>query len=45
MRITVIALLLLLGTLSACQSIPAERTNNCACMWEALPNLPEGDLS
>lgn len=45
MRMKAIVLLFLLGGLSSCQSIPAERTNNCACAWEALPSQPEGSVS
>lgn len=33
MKVILIALTLAC-TLSACQSIPKERTNNCACNWE-----------
>ena len=32
-RLLPIFALLLLG-LTACQTIPPERTNNCACAWE-----------
>jgi hypothetical protein len=34
MKTTWIALALALAGLSACQSVPAERKNNCACLWE-----------
>jgi hypothetical protein len=34
MRATLIALALALAGLSSCQSVPAERKNNCACLWE-----------
>ena len=44
MKFSVIALAVLLGGLSACQSIPAERTNNCACAWEALPMPSQGSF-
>lgn len=33
-----LTLALIMGVLSACQSVPAERKNNCACVWES----PEG---
>lgn len=45
MRMKAIFLVIVLGGLSSCQSIPAERTNNCACAWEALPTHSEGTLS
>ena len=35
MRVTLIALVLI-SSLSACQSVPKERKNNCACNWEVL---------
>lgn len=28
--------------LSSCQSVPAERKNHCACLWEDASGLPEG---
>ncbi len=31
-----IVMVLLMGFLSSCQSVPAERRQNCACLWEAL---------
>ena len=27
---------LLLAGLAACQTVPAERKNNCVCVWEPL---------
>lgn len=45
MRMTAIVVAILLSGVSACQSIPAERKNNCACGWEALSTLPEGYLT
>ncbi len=36
MKLRVVVLMIVLGGLSACQSVPAERKNNCACNWEAL---------
>lgn len=45
MKTTAIVLVILLGGLSGCQSIPAERKNNCACNWEALPTITGGNLS
>ncbi|MFB9951887.1 hypothetical protein ACFFP0_23815 [Rhizobium puerariae] len=39
---TLIALALALAGLAGCQSVPAERKNNCACMWENFDPLPEG---
>lgn len=43
--IRVVLVTLLISLLSSCQSVPAERKNNCACMWEPLSGLPEGQLS
>lgn len=39
-RLTLLALALL--ALSACQSVPAQRKNNCACNWEPLAGLTQG---
>jgi hypothetical protein len=36
MKRVMIALVVALGGLTACQSVPAERENNCVCNWEAL---------
>ncbi|MCT7667475.1 hypothetical protein [Shinella kummerowiae] len=36
--------LALIGSLSACQSIPKERTNNCACNWE-IPSQQNGAVT
>ncbi len=40
--INVIAFCLSLAGLASCQSVPAERKNNCACNWENFAPLPEG---
>jgi hypothetical protein len=34
MRKTLIGLALMLGALASCQAVPAERKNNCACLWQ-----------
>lgn len=42
---TILTFTVLLVALSSCQTVPAERKNNCACLWEApsgLTVLPEG---
>lgn len=42
---TILTFTVLLFALSSCQSVPAERKNNCACLWESpvgLTLLPEG---
>jgi len=39
-RVTLLALVLMM--LSACQSVPAQRKNNCACNWEPLAGLMQG---
>lgn len=36
MKQSIIALVTLLALLTACQSIPAVRKNNCTCNWEPL---------
>jgi len=33
---TIFITLALACSLSACQSVPKERTNNCVCNWEIL---------
>lgn len=40
MKRTFIALALMLSTVASCQSVPAERKNNCACLWQK----PDGVL-
>jgi len=40
MKWTLIALAVMLNTLASCQSVPAERKNNCACVWQK----PDGFL-
>lgn len=40
--LNVIALCLSLAGLASCQSVPAERKNNCACNWETFVPLSEG---
>jgi len=45
MKMKAIVLIILLAGLSSCSSIPVERTNHCACTWEALPAQTEGTLS
>ncbi|MCP1200600.1 MULTISPECIES: hypothetical protein [Notoacmeibacter] len=36
MRTILLVLIVAVGGLAACQSVPAVRKNNCACIWEAL---------
>lgn len=31
---TIFILAILAAALSACQTIPTERTNNCSCLWK-----------
>ncbi|MGV2130657.1 hypothetical protein [Agrobacterium vitis] len=45
MTVRSVLLLLLLGLLSSCQSVPAERKTNCSCVWERLDHRSEGMLS
>ena len=40
MKRTLIAVAVILSTLASCQSVPAERKNNCACLWQK----PDGVL-
>ncbi|WP_158268979.1 hypothetical protein [Ensifer sp. NM-2] len=44
MKLKWIALALMLSALAACQSVPAERKNNCACLWQepGYVNVLEG---
>ena len=42
---SLIALAILLVSLSACQSVPAERKNNCACQWESFDQVDEGAIA
>lgn len=37
MRFTLFLLFIAMSAISACQSVPKERKNNCACVWE-LPS-------
>lgn len=41
-RIALAVTLASLAVLSGCQSVPTERKNNCACMWESFGPLPLG---
>jgi len=38
-------LAILLCILSSCQSVPAERKNNCSCVWTPMTGISEGMLS
>lgn len=38
-------LILLACGLSSCQSVPAERKNHCACLWEGASGLLEGAIA
>lgn len=40
--VTVIALSLALAGLASCQSVPAERKNHCACMWQKVSSGKSG---
>ncbi len=40
MKRTLIAVAVILSTLTSCQSVPVERKNNCACLWQE----PDGVL-
>jgi hypothetical protein len=42
MTTRLITLALMLAALTACQSVPAERKNNCSCNWEILADLSNG---
>lgn len=42
MKKSLVVLALLLAGLAGCQSVPAERKNSCACVWEPLAGLEEG---
>lgn len=39
MKSTLILFALMLGVLASCQSVPAERRNNCACLWERMDGI------
>jgi hypothetical protein len=39
MKRTLIALAVMLSTLASCQSVPAERKNNCACLWQKTDGI------
>lgn len=43
MKTGLIVLAVLLAGLTACQSVPAERKPNCACLWEPLTGLSNGE--
>ena len=45
MKITLVILIVLLSGISACQSVPAERKNNCACNWELMEGNKTGDVA
>jgi hypothetical protein len=38
MKPKLILFVLMLGVLASCQSVPAERKNSCACLWERMDN-------
>jgi hypothetical protein len=42
MKARLILVALALAMLSACQSVPAQRKDNCACVWEPLTGLSKG---
>lgn len=35
----------ILVSLTACQSVPATRENNCVCNWETLDHQAEGAVT
>ncbi|MDR6101886.1 hypothetical protein QE369_002083 [Agrobacterium larrymoorei] len=39
MKPKLILFALMLGVLSSCQSVPAERKNSCACLWERMDGI------
>ncbi|CDX20937.1 exported hypothetical protein [Mesorhizobium plurifarium] len=45
MKIPLIFLTMILALLTACQTIPAVRKNNCACAWDKLAFQSEGVVS
>ncbi|WP_217577440.1 hypothetical protein [Mesorhizobium sp. GbtcB19] len=45
MKKSLIVLALMLAALAACQSVPAERKPNCACLWTPLSGIPEGEAA
>jgi hypothetical protein len=45
MKRNLILLALMLASLSACQSVPKERKNNCACLWEPMVGLSKGETA
>jgi starvation-inducible outer membrane lipoprotein len=45
MKKILILLALMLASLTACQSVPKERKNNCACLWEPLDGLSKGEAA
>lgn len=45
MTVRPLLLLLLLGLLSSCQSVPAERKTNCSCLWERIDHHSKETLS
>ncbi len=45
MRRSLICLTLILVPLTACQSVPPMRENNCVCTWETLDRQAEGAVT
>lgn len=43
MKKALIVLVLTLGALSACQSVPAERKPSCACLWTPMTGISNGE--
>ncbi len=45
MTLRILAALVAMSVLSACQSVPAERKNHCACLWEPMKGLSLGAIT
>lgn len=45
MKSMYILIALLSVGLTGCQTIPAERKNNCACMWETMDGQLVGEIA
>lgn len=45
MMTRIIVLILTALALTACQSIPKERKNNCACAFDQISIIPQGDVA
>jgi len=41
MKRMIVAISLMASVLSSCQSVPAERRNNCACLWQEPSGLTD----